>query len=391
MGNENLQQTDEIPSEALLRERLDFLYSQTPITLAAHISAATVVSFLLWPVVGSVWAAFWLLAVYGTNLWRFLIARAYRRESAAGDARAAYHWRRLLIGVMYTTATWVVGAFIMFPSESLPHQTVYIVIVTAMVAGGVPVLAADRLLYLIFSAGMMLPLAVRLLEQGDMIHIGLGIMSVVYLGIMLRAGRVFRSFFDESITLRLRLQTLAETDPLTQLANRRRFSEDLQREWRRASRDSHPLSLLLIDVDYFKAYNDHYGHRSGDECLATIGQMLRNAAQRGGDLPARIGGEEFVLLLPGTTPEDALHVAESLRLAIYARNIPHVGSTATPRVTISVGVAGTWYTEKMSVDCLMEAADRALYTAKEEGRNRCKLAQLPADLDCTKISTPTAD
>jgi diguanylate cyclase (GGDEF)-like protein len=167
------------------------------------------------------------------------------------------------------------------------------------------------------------------------------------------------------------LGRLARTDGLTGLGNRRCFDETLAVEMARAARQRAFLSLVMIDVDFFKRYNDRYGHAQGDDCLRDVAAVLRAAALRPGDLVARFGGEEFAVLLPGTGPEGALHVADTLRRAVGARAMAHEGNTAGI-VTISAGVATLDPASAVRPDArgLVEAADAALYRAKAGGRNR---------------------
>jgi two-component system chemotaxis family response regulator WspR len=167
------------------------------------------------------------------------------------------------------------------------------------------------------------------------------------------------------------LQQLSTVDGLTGLANRRRFDEVLEQECRRARRESSPLALIMADVDFFKKYNDSYGHQGGDECLRRVASVLSQAARRPADLAARYGGEEFALVLPHTTLEGAATVAEALRAGVAALNILHESSTAAPYVTLSVGVAvAEPDSPDLDPDKLIEHADAALYDAKRSGRNR---------------------
>jgi diguanylate cyclase (GGDEF)-like protein len=163
-------------------------------------------------------------------------------------------------------------------------------------------------------------------------------------------------------------------DAVTGIANRRNFDDGLELEWRRLHREGGPLSLVMVDIDHFKAYNDTYGHHNGDECLQAVAQALRRALHRPGDLCARYGGEEFGVILPGTDEEGALAVADVLRRSVEALGVPHAASSVGPLVTISVGVATVQPQDGGSMEGLLEAADKALYQSKHDGRNRVTLA-----------------
>lgn len=170
------------------------------------------------------------------------------------------------------------------------------------------------------------------------------------------------------------LKRLTLVDGLTKVSNRRHFDDTLENEMQRALRTQHPLSLLMIDVDYFKPFNDHYGHGLGDQCLIQIAQAMQTEVSRPMDLLARYGGEEFVALLPGTNRDGAWSVAESLRQAVAALQIPHACSPIAPHVTISVGVACHAQSDSKSPGDLLRQADQALYLAKQSGRNQVRYA-----------------
>jgi diguanylate cyclase (GGDEF)-like protein/PAS domain S-box-containing protein len=165
------------------------------------------------------------------------------------------------------------------------------------------------------------------------------------------------------------LQRLATLDGLTQLANRRRFDEYLKQEWLRLIREQNPLSLVLCDVDYFKRYNDTYGHPAGDVCLMQIAQAISRAVRRPADLVARYGGEEFAVLLPNTNTNGALQVVRFVQKKIRQINLQHTTSPIGKHITLSFGIATTFPSHDSSAQALVNAADRALYQAKENGRN----------------------
>lgn len=166
------------------------------------------------------------------------------------------------------------------------------------------------------------------------------------------------------------LDGLARTDPLTGLANRRHFDEVKQIEFRRALRTSQPLSLLVCDIDFFKRYNDRYGHAAGDQCLRAVAEAMQTCCARAGDLVARIGGEEFAILLPGIDAAHGAELASQLCKAVAALGIPHQDSEAAAHVTISIGLAQLNATQVERFDSLFDQADKALYQAKSQGRNR---------------------
>jgi len=167
-----------------------------------------------------------------------------------------------------------------------------------------------------------------------------------------------------------RLQHLSTTDPLTGISNRRQFEKALELEWRRAIRSPSLLTLIMIDIDNFKMFNDTYGHLEGDTCLKRVVTALQRHVQRAGDLLARYGGEEFVILLPSMSLLDSRLHAEFLRRAVEDLAIPHSHNSAAPVVTISLGVASIVPAENISPSALLSWADKALYSAKSKGRNR---------------------
>ncbi|BDX08584.1 GGDEF domain-containing response regulator [Planctobacterium marinum] len=166
------------------------------------------------------------------------------------------------------------------------------------------------------------------------------------------------------------LEELATKDPLTGLDNKRSYDQTLQNEWKRASRDKSPLSLVVCDIDFFKKYNDHYGHGQGDSCLKKVANSIYKTANRSADLVARIGGEEFAIILPNVDKQGAWRVANNVLVNLRNKQLPHAKSEIHKYVTLSVGVATVMPDYKESPELLFEAADAAMYDAKQNGRNR---------------------
>lgn len=171
------------------------------------------------------------------------------------------------------------------------------------------------------------------------------------------------------------LARLASQDGLTQVANRRSFDKYLDKEWQRLARERSPLSLILCDVDCFKAYNDSYGHQMGDDCLQRVAEAIRETVTRPGDLVSRYGGEEFAVILPNTPTTGAMQIAEEIRSAVKGLGMRHKKSVVCPYVTLSLGVASVLpsYGDSASPILLIAAADKALYRAKDHGRDRVML------------------
>ena len=170
--------------------------------------------------------------------------------------------------------------------------------------------------------------------------------------------------------LNQRLEAISNSDGLLGIPNRRYFDARLDAEWRRAGREHQPLSLLMIDVDYFKRYNDRYGHQAGDNCLQGVARAISSALKRPGDVPARYGGEELAVILANTELDGAVTVARTIQRQLGELHIPQADSAVTDEVTISIGAATMMPGQQTSATMLVAAADRGLYSAKDSGRNR---------------------
>jgi len=166
------------------------------------------------------------------------------------------------------------------------------------------------------------------------------------------------------------LHRLATLDGLTLVANRRRFDEYWQQQWQIVMQQQQPLTLILVDIDYFKAFNDHYGHQAGDECLWKVAQAINMALKRPTDLVARYGGEEFAVVLPYTTLEGGCRIAENIMTEVHTLNLTHDQSLVSDRITLSLGICCVMPRPEISCKTPIAIADKALYQAKQEGRNR---------------------
>ncbi len=196
--------------------------------------------------------------------------------------------------------------------------------------------------------------------------------------------KIVRARVKTHLTLKSQSDLLRQwvyIDGLTGARNRRYFDGRLAEEWGRAQRNKTPLSVVLLDVDYFKRYNDHYGHQAGDECLRTIATTLKVNLTRPGDMVARYGGEEFVCLLPHTDLDGALHIAGLLCSKVFDQQLPHADSSAAPVVTVSLGACSLPAGGRATALELVKGADTQLYLAKANGRNQACGSHLDASIE----------
>ncbi|HCC7919267.1 TPA: GGDEF domain-containing protein [Klebsiella pneumoniae] len=221
----------------------------------------------------------------------------------------------------------------------------------------------------------MLPLWVTALLAGIQLHyhteIRFLILWAIFTAILLYGRRILQRWYDEAwdthqenMQLIQRLESIANQDALTGTANRRALNAYLAAIWQQKT----PLALMMIDVDYFKRYNDRYGHQAGDECLSSVAQVLKMAVRAEGDLVARYGGEEFVVVLPGVSLAHATAIAERIQQKIREAGLPHAASAVASEVTVSIGIFASDGT--VPIETLIARADSALYQAKNKGRNQ---------------------
>ncbi len=326
------------------------------------------------------------------NTWRF--CKKYEREEEL-DYNA---WiRRFYIYTFMAAASWCLGS-IWIGSQLDPLSQVYIFIVLLGVsAAGIPLLGVIQGVMLTFQIITTIPylvyISIQLGERGLILifMFGLYLIGVVFsihrmdgnlsesLGLQFEKSRLASSLTATNQELQFaneQLETMTLEDSLTGLNNRRYFEMKLESEWRRAVRDQSALSLMVIDIDYFKLYNDTYGHAEGDNCLKHVASVLKSTLHRPADLIARIGGEEFVVLLPGVVEEGATALAQQMQMQLKRAQLTHATSPLDDNVTISIGVVSVVPSDQVTPLGLFKAADKALYSAKARGRNQLVVGEL---------------
>lgn len=300
----------------------------------------------------------------------------HRLVTEARRALAGVSTRPLTAFAALAGLGWGVAAAFL-PFVSPPLQLLVILTLMAIGAASLPRMAALPVIHAAFMAGLFLPVLVALMLVFGVDHWMMVVVLLVIWGGLTDEARKAHADLIELYSARQALQEEAVRDKLTGIPNRRSFDASLEREWRRAQRLRVPLSLVMIDVDHFKKFNDRYGHQAGDDCLAQVARALASGPRRASDLVARYGGEEFVALLFHTPRDDAHGVAENLRRAVWALNLPHADA-ADGLVSISLGGATCIPGQDDTPETLLRAADAALYQAKAGGRNRVAWSAEPA-------------
>ena len=337
----------------------------------------------------------WLACLYATigiRIW--LVKRCRIRLAATSE-----HDRSAATSYALTTGlsglAWGVGGLFVLKASPLA-MVVTITAIQAMIMGGALTLGAFLPAFYAFALPAIFPLICALAFIGGAANIVLAVYSAIFLVLVMDIAKrlnnslrqVWKLTFEkeylvnELIKANDQQTVLANTDGLTGIANRRRFDEVLEHEYARLSRTGSPLSLLILDVDHFKAYNDTYGHVAGDECLKRIAKIFQTQLNRPSDIAARYGGEEFAVILPDTDNLGAVRLAELIRVETENFQIRHESSTTADRVTVSIGVVTLITSGCRASTDMITIADQCLYRAKSEGRNRVVSTCL--DLDAQK-------
>lgn len=296
--------------------------------------------------------------------------------------------RELFIGATITSIVWALGVLLYMGQLPDAYRAAMVMLSGLILTGSAIMLfGSRRTLY-----GSVLPLGFAILfelgggnEQERIVSCMLAGYLFVFLPTLLRrlrrdqAASLYHRFSNADLVAELKavsehLRLTSRLDGLTGIANRAHLDDSLARAWRRCHRARAPLSLILVDVDYFKQFNDHYGHQLGDQCLQEVAGLLAEVLRREDDLAARYGGEEFALLLPCTSQQGAIQIAEQVRGALRALGIPHHKSLVSGRVSCSFGVATLVPDQSLSIAELIQKADAALYQAKHNGRDRIEVA-----------------
>lgn len=365
-------------------EQIRLLYQQGQAIQILGILTALICVVFYWPVAPHAQLLLWLGVHVALSLQRLATTNRFNRQPPSTPEDLTRSARSYVLATFASGLLW--GSLCLFfdPDWPTSYQVVLITLYTGIIAGAFNTHAAYFIAFPAFYLPPVSMLLVTALSQEKPGYSELAVLFLIYTILMYLSALRFHNRLAESLEIRFenerlaaeladsnrQLRELAEKDQLTDIANRRSLDRFLEHEWKRHYRNSQALSLLFIDVDCFKQYNDHYGHQAGDQCLIRVARLLHEHARRAGDLAARYGGEEFAVVLPETDASSARCIAEKIRHDFAALQLPHAASPILPHVTLSIGVATVVPGQPKTGEHLLLAADEALYAAKRGGRNQ---------------------
>ena len=367
---------------SLIQGQIAYLYQNKTLGFWSNILLAAFMVFFLWFHLGNqqIPLLIWLGLIITSSIVRLLMGKSFNPKQQYTQIELTGWANRHVFFTIFISTIWGLAGIVFFPVD-FPNLILMVLVLFSVLLASISTLAASRIAYYFQILVILLPITILLFLSKDEGH-SLAAGAIIILGItlILASSYIYQLLYELQET-QLKLQDLADTDQLTQIANRRHFDRKFKTEWRRAMREKTPISILLIDVDFFKKYNDTYGHQAGDSCLKQIADTFASITHRPADLASRYGGEEFSILLPVTKQADALMLAERLRRKIEGLQIEH-SATDIGVVTVSIGVSccePTWDFRGNTPDeeqkvifpaMLLTAADNALYVSKERGRNQ---------------------
>jgi len=404
--------------DSLLEKRkIDVLFDQAPVAISAGAVAALICTIVFWRMVDTLALGLWIglyLLVFGLRYYHIFVFN----RSAPHNRHREPALRMHLVFSAVAGLLWSVLGIYLLATLEIYDSLVILLVIGGLVAGVVATNSVILSSYYAFSLPAAIPVIVWLfLDDASRMKLFALVLAIFLVFISFSATRLNRlvikalSYQFENLNLLNELQQeknqvtrlysnlefdlarrkkteeqlklekdkaeqLAESllaistlDGLTGIPNRRHFDSAIAKEWNRASRTGTPVSLIMCDIDDFKAYNDHYGHQKGDNCLIQVATLLQEHARREGDMAARYGGEEFVIVMPATSLENAREIAEQMRIGIEELSIPHRFSSTDNIVTASFGVATIIPRQDQQSRILITRADKALYMAKQKGRN----------------------
>lgn len=370
-------------SDEILKERLRILYEQSPNRPALHFISGAFIFLAAMPDV-PVWILItWICFLYVINFIRINELIRFQANPSITDDNISSLWKHFRFFVAITGMVYGFGAFIFsFYLTEANYLCVLLIIATCIPAALVSFLS-DRKSFILFISFTLFPIIIQKISLFEMKGFVFAVFTMIYFFVLIRLFNWQFNVLIDTISLKIshyqllqrveksnvELEKLSSTDALTGLYNRRVFDIKIEHELLRAIRTGAALSLIMVDIDKFKEFNDEFGHLAGDECLAKIATLLNQRVIRTGDFIARYGGEEFVIILPATDKEGAINFATDLQQYVFSLSIPHAANVQSEFVTISMGIATFSPEKSMELKVFIDNADKAMYQAKSLGRN----------------------
>ena len=359
------------------QEQVLHLYEKASFSFWGNIVIASILTTMLFVYTQgrSLYLFIWFGLIISISIYRLIITKNFQQERSLSKEEASY-WANKYINISTViNIIWGSIGYLFFPSALL-YQGLLLLSLLSVLLASIPLLAISRAVYYVQMLVVLLPITLYLLWLGNTEHyVMVVILFTATISLFAATNYIYELIYTLQKT-QANLLRQANTDQLTKIPNRRHYDQAFKTEWRRCTREDLPISMLLIDVDYFKKYNDKLGHAEGDYCLTKIASRLSTISRRPGDVAARYGGEEFAVLLPNTSLENAMMLAERLRVSVERLGMKHPESKYGV-VTVSIGVStcDPMQHDSASGDVvypamLMNSADNAMYLAKRQGRNR---------------------
>ena len=309
----------------------------------------------------------WILVMIVFNVARWAVGRRFPAEFI-GEAETRRWEKRFVVSVAISGVLWgAAGGFFYVPDQP-EHGLFLALLIVGMCAAATASLSYHRIAYPVFLLPAIIPITLHLMIDNTLLTNAVGFVIPFYFTLLYLLSREIYRTAHESILARINSQYQAMFDHLTGVANRRAFEAAMDREWYRAMRDKHVLSLVIADIDNFKLCNDTHGHEVGDLVLKSVAAFLEQHIRRGADLVARIGGEEFAIILPDTDLNGVVELAESIRTGV--RKLANSNHKDIPEITMSFGVSSLVPDRSLDAGLLFRRADAAVYKAKRKGKDR---------------------
>jgi diguanylate cyclase (GGDEF)-like protein len=374
LSEANTDEKDVQIQHQILTESLTFFNRAMPSVALGHVVAGSVIVVALHDVVPALNLYAWLGALICVSFVRLGATMLAARRLMDAPVKKVQNWSNILTACnLAQTCIWGASVLLIWPGD-IAHRAVLVTALAGIIAAGGTMLVLHRHSFAIYCLPIAIPAVIQLALSGTRLEIILAVLLVSYSGLLIISVNRLSNVFLDGLRIRFLMQAESRTDALTALANRRGFDESLRSIWQQSIRAQQPIGLLIIDVDRFKTYNDYYGHPQGDIALKKVGELLLEVASRSTDMCARIGGEEFAVIMPATNLEGSRQVAEDFQEALTNARIPH-RKCDRGFLSVSIGLNVITPEKSSTADLFMLETDKALYEAKESGRNKICVAR----------------